>query len=137
VPVGAVFVDASAWIALLIPQDALHESAGAAWRELLRADRPLITTNLVVAEAHVAVRRASGHRPAVQFLHSLGTTRRLELVRSNADLEQRALLILERYTDQPFSFVDAVSFALMRERGIADAFAFDRHFQTAGFALVS
>lgn len=30
----------------------------------------------------------------------------------------------------------AVSFAVMRQRGIGAAFAFDRHFRTAGFDLV-
>jgi predicted nucleic acid-binding protein len=44
--------------------------------------------------------------------------------------------ILRRYAEQDFSLVDAVSFAVMRERGIAEAFAFDRHFLIAGFTLV-
>jgi predicted nucleic acid-binding protein len=32
--------------------------------------------------------------------------------------------------------VDAVSFAVMRQRGLTDAFAFDRHFLAAGFVLL-
>ncbi|MGI8915633.1 MAG: hypothetical protein ACR2JY_17915 [Chloroflexota bacterium] len=39
-------------------------------------------------------------------------------------------------TDQDFSFVDAVSIADMRCRGIAEAFAFDHHFLIAGFTTV-
>ena len=43
---------------------------------------------------------------------------------------------LERYDDQGFSYTDAVSFAVMTERGIRDALAMDRHFATAGFTLL-
>ena len=34
------------------------------------------------------------------------------------------------YADQVFSMVDAVSFAIMQQRGIIEAFGFDRHFVT-------
>ena len=43
--------------------------------------------------------------------------------------------ILRLYADQDFSLADAVSFALMQQRNITEAFAFDRHFLTAGFML--
>jgi predicted nucleic acid-binding protein len=43
---------------------------------------------------------------------------------------------LERYDDQDFSFADAVSFAVMTERGITDALTLDRHFQGAGFRVL-
>ena len=44
--------------------------------------------------------------------------------------------ILRQYADQDFSYVDAVSFALMHHRGLTDAFAFDQHFVTAGVVCV-
>ena len=40
---------------------------------------------------------------------------------------------LARYDDQGFSFADAVSFAVMTERGIREALTLDRHFVVAGF----
>jgi len=36
--------------------------------------------------------------------------------------------------DKRYSLTDCVSFVVMRERGIAEAFAFDRHFEQEGFA---
>jgi predicted nucleic acid-binding protein len=35
------------------------------------------------------------------------------------------------------SLVDCVSFVVMRQLAIRDAFAFDRHFEEQGFTLVS
>ncbi|RLB04974.1 MAG: VapC toxin family PIN domain ribonuclease, partial [Deltaproteobacteria bacterium] len=44
--------------------------------------------------------------------------------------------ILMQYEDQAFSYTDAVSFAVMKQYGITQAFSFDQYFVTAGFSLV-
>jgi uncharacterized protein len=41
-----------------------------------------------------------------------------------------------RFPDQAFTLVDAVSFELMSEEGVTTAFAFDHHFEVAGFTLL-
>lgn len=51
-------------------------------------------------------------------------------------LEQEAEAILRRCGDQDFSYADAVSFALMKARGIKEAFAFAKHLATIGFRRV-
>ena len=130
-----VFVDAGAWIGLALPRDIYHERAAHAYRGLQQSHH-LVTTNLVVSEAYATIRRRGGHVVAMRFLRSLRATSRLTWLYSNAPLEAQAEAILARYADQDFSFVDAVSFAVMHQRGIAEAFAFDRHFLVAGFSLV-
>ncbi len=58
-------------------------------------------------------------------------------MRSTELLEERAVEDwLEPYADQDFSFTDAVSFAVMAERGIAEAITIDSHFAAAGFRMV-
>lgn len=42
-----------------------------------------------------------------------------------------------RFADQSFSLTDAMSFEVMRRAWARGAFAFDRHFVTAGFDLLS
>lgn len=129
-------MDTGAWIAITVARDRHHQAAVAIHRRLLHQAMVLATTNLVVSEAHVAIRRVGGHAPATRFLQSLRHSSRLLKLYSDADLEAQAEDILARYADQDFSFVDAVSFAVMRRRGIAEAFAFDQHFLTAGFVLL-
>jgi predicted nucleic acid-binding protein len=50
-------------------------------------------------------------------------------------LHDRAISWLKARSGKVPSLVDAVSFAVMRERGIREAFAFDEDFQRAGFRL--
>ena len=38
--------------------------------------------------------------------------------------------------DKEWSLTDCASFALMKERGIAEALAHDRHFEQAGFVAL-
>jgi predicted nucleic acid-binding protein len=132
----ALFVDTGAWVALADHDDQYHRRAAAAYPELLRAYRPLVTTDLVVAETHIILRLGLGHGPAMAFLSNLRASACIERVWTTADLQSEAEAILGRYADQDFSLTDAVSFALMRRRGLRTAFAFDRHFATAGFACL-
>jgi hypothetical protein len=131
-----VFVDTGAWLALADTGDGLHDAAIASYPTVLEAGSRLVTTNLVVAESYNLIRRRLGHSPAMSFLESLRASPRLIKIYSDADTESAAEDILLRYDDQDFSFVDAVSFAVMQQEGIAEAFAFDRHFAAAGFTLV-
>jgi predicted nucleic acid-binding protein len=49
------------------------------------------------------------------------------------ELESAALEWLRHHDEREYTFVDATSFATMRELGIYDAFAFDGDFAAAGF----
>jgi predicted nucleic acid-binding protein len=40
---------------------------------------------------------------------------------------------LRRHDERPYSFVDATSFQVMRERRLREALAFDQDFTAAGF----
>jgi len=100
---------------------------------LLEKNTRLLTTNLVVAETHAGLTRARDKTAALKFLTLIGTSSRVQIINSTFDLENQAQDLLRKYHDQRFSLCDAVSFAIMQDLGIKDAFTFDRHFETAGF----
>jgi uncharacterized protein len=131
-----VFVDTSAWIAASNVRDIYHSAATTEYRRLLSGKHRFITTNMVIAEAYIIIRRTGGHPEALSFLRSLSNSPRLEQVYSDNTLEILAESILEGYPDQDFSYTDAVSFAIMRQHGIQQAFTFDSHFATFGFELL-
>lgn len=130
-----IFVDATAWVALADTGDGAHNAAVAAYPGIERRFS-WVTTNLVIAEAQIIIRRRGGQRAGMQFLTQMRSRVRLVKVYSDENLETSAEEILRRYADQDFSLTDAVSFALMRQRGITEAFTFDRHFLIAGFILI-
>jgi predicted nucleic acid-binding protein len=60
----------------------------------------------------------------------------IAVIRARAADEARAKEIIRQYRDKDFSYVDALSFAIMERSGISDAFTFDRHFAQFGLAVV-
>lgn len=131
-----IFVDSGAWLALADRRDRYHETAVTTYPQLLRQTPRFVTTNLVIAESYNLIRRRLGYEPGISFLQSLRQTSRLVRVYSDERLEIEAEEILKQYTDQTFSLVDAVSFAVMQQRSLNQVFAFDSHFQVMGFTLL-
>lgn len=126
-------VDTSFWVALLLPRDAHHDEARAIWE----ADPgPLLCTNHVVGETWTFLRRRAGHGQAVAFLEALTASPRVATVDAEAPAEVEALRWLRRHDERDYSFVDAVSFEVMRRRRLSEALAFDGDFAAAGFVEV-
>lgn len=131
-----IFLDCGAWVALIEVRDAYHTAATDFYNRGLKQWSGWVTTNLMIAEAYILIRRRASHTLALQFLTTMRATPNLIIVYSTAELEIQAEAILRRYADHDFSYTDAVSFAVMRQRGITEAFSFDHHFLTAGFVLL-
>lgn len=132
-----VLVDSGAWIGVANPRDTYHDEATSIYRRLVVDQVPLVTTDLIVAESYNLIRRTRGSAGAFEFLRRLRRMARITRVPLTPLVAELAEQLLEQYADQDFSYVDAVSFVVMRERGIVNAFAFDHHFMTAGFVTVS
>ena len=131
-----LFVDTGAWYALADSSDQHHDEAVEIYPKLLSNYHNLKTTNLVIAETYILIRRSIGHQPAIKFLESIAASPRVTKIYSGNILEETAESILQQYQDQDFSYTDAVSFAVMKQYGITQAFCFDKHFFTAGFILI-
>jgi len=103
---------------------------------LLAGGAGFVTTNHVVGETFTLLRIVKGYGAAAAFLDVLQASRRLERIFVTRETESRAFELLHRYREHPLSFVDGTSFAVMREGRLRHAFAFDRHFATAGFVRI-
>ena len=132
----SLFVDTGAWYALADRSDQNHNQAVDIYPELLRSYHHLTTTNLVIAETYILIRRAMGHQEAITFLENIAASPRVITVYSDSLLGERAEDILRKYQDQDFSYTDAVSFAAMEQYALEKAFSFDQHFVVAGFTLI-
>lgn len=135
---GAVFVDTSALYAVLDGDDARHAQAATHWSELLDGTvdgrRAVITHSAVVVETTALVQRRLG-MPAVRALHD-DVLPVLTVHWIEAELHARAVSALLAAARRDVSLVDWMSFELMRERGIEEAFAYDDDFEAQGFTLI-
>ena len=128
----AIFVDTTALYALLDPSDELHERALSFARSADAAD--LLTHNYVVVETTALAHGRLG--PAQVRALRDDALRSIEIRWIDADVHERAFAALVAAARQRPSFVDWVSFDVMRQEGIDTAFAFDRDFRLQGFETV-
>lgn len=132
-----IFVDTGAWLAGFYQRDQYHVAAVPEFRALRQQRSEWVVTDLVLAELHVHLVRAVGPASAAGFLETVKANPLVREVYVDEELQRAAMVDwLLRFSDQPFSFTDAVSFAAMRSLGIRTAFTFDRHFAVAGFEVV-
>jgi predicted nucleic acid-binding protein len=132
-----VFVDTGAWIALAEIQDPYHERARSYWSMLEQAGARLFTSVPVMLETFTFLYRRGSRDLALRWRDSLPAVQRLEILGCSSDELDQAWLYFERKDLHKLSLVDAISFVVMRKRGIRVALAFDAHFATAGFRLVA
>lgn len=71
--------------------------------------------------------------PALHYARELLNDAEVEIVWVEKPLHRRALDLLLARQDKTYSLCDAVSFVLMRERGLHEALTTDRHFEQEGF----
>lgn len=131
----AVFVDTSAFIAVVDRDQPWHEVAGTYFRETAAAGGPLLVTSLLIVVESTALLQArfgmdlaiAFHDDLLPVVHVRGVD---DLLLTKATIAWRAS------KRRRLSLVDCVSFALMHRDDIRTAFAFDRDFEEEGFALV-
>jgi len=87
---NTIFVDTGAWYALADKTDQHHSRAVKKYPALLKQYSHLTTTNLVVAETYILIRRALGYQAAITFLNNLASSPRITKVYSDTKSELTA-----------------------------------------------
>ena len=131
-----VFVDSSAYLALLDLDDRHHGEAVELVTSLAEQGYRQFTSNILLIETHALILSSLGIAQALQFLREMSESRTI-IVRVRARDEERGQQILFQYTDKDFSFADAISFGVMERLRIRYAFSFDRHFAQYGFTALT
>jgi predicted nucleic acid-binding protein len=91
----------------------------------------------VVLETFTFLDRRGSRSLALRWRASLDTIPRFEVMGCSADDLEQAWRFLDRKEFHRLSLVDATSFVLMRRHRIRVAFAFDAHFDVAGFRCLA
>ncbi|MGH2572703.1 MAG: type II toxin-antitoxin system VapC family toxin [Actinomycetota bacterium] len=124
----SLFVDTSAWYAAADTGDRSNQRA----IKVLRSEEPMVTSDHVLVETWLLIRRRLGMHAANRFWGGLRSgVAAIEPV-GVGDLEL-AWEIGEAFPDQAFSVVDRTSFALMQRLGFERVATFDSDFAVYRF----
>lgn len=126
-----MLLDTSGLFSFFDAGDSRHSTAAA---HLLAAANKL-THNYVLAEfLPLCGARGLNRTRVLHFLTDLVLAPDVEVVWIDAFIHQQAMALLAARLDKTYSLCDAVSFVLMRGRGITEALTTDRHFEQEGFS---
>ena len=130
----SVFVDTSAFLALVGPSDMHHVAAGATWEAVTQRGETLIVTNYILLETFALVQRRFG-LPIVRALQQI-VAPYLQTHWVDASIHALGVAALLAANRRQLSLVDCTSFQAMRQLGIDTVFAFDEHFAEQQFICI-
>lgn len=123
-------------MALVDAGDVNHAPA-ADYQAVIVGKYRLLASNYILDELYTLILIDLGHRYVKDFkykLDRLAADQLLEVVWVDRALAEEAWSVFERFNhDKKWSFTDCVSYAIMKQRGIEEAFTFDHHFEQMGF----
>jgi len=131
--VVTVFVDSSALYALFDADDVNHTRARRTLASLAQS-HALVTHSYVCVETTTLLQRRVGLDAVQAFVDDVVPVLTVDWV--DEPLHRAATVACLAAGQRNVSLVDWASFVQMRRRGIATAFAYDRHFAQQGFELV-
>ena len=129
-----IFMDTGAFLALEDESDEHHEEALQFRREALMKEMvEVISTSHILDETLTLIRGRLEIRASIDFSRKIRKSPVMKMLSVSNDSEKKTLDVFERYDDKTSNFTDCVSFVVMREMGVQEAFTFDRHFVQMGF----
>jgi len=128
-----VYADSAFLYALVNKRDSVHPSAVESLRNVVIAQRPVVTTDYVLAEALTLAKARAGSVAAIRLLDRLEASDVVSIEWIGPQRFESAKAFFRKHADHGYSFTDCTSFVVMRELALTDALTTDRHFVEAGF----
>jgi predicted nucleic acid-binding protein len=127
-----VFVDTSAFYAVLDRDEVNHAVAKEVWMALLQEPANLFTTNYVLVETTALLQQRIGVSAVRVFHEDIVPMLQVEWIAGEG--HRAGVEAVLAAGKKALSLVDCVSFQAMRQAGVRQAFCFDKHFSQQGFA---
>jgi predicted nucleic acid-binding protein len=129
-----VFVDTSAWIALINTGDALAAQAQQILVRLNQQQIILVTTEFVLLEVADALCKTNLRQKTYAYINGIKQALDvIQIIPLEQSLLDRGWAIYHQYSDKDWGLTDCISFVVMKQEGITEAFTSDKHFDQAGF----
>lgn len=128
-----IFVDTSLWYAAHVAEEPKHQES----RQLLLANASGLLTSDYVVDELLTLLSVRGHRNIAERIGDDFWSEKVSRLHwSTRDDVAAAWRVFTTFNDKTWSFTDCVSYAVMKQLGIDEAFALDDHFRQFGFVRV-
>ncbi len=125
-----MLLDTSGLLCLQHRDEPLHDRACSLYRE---AKQPVVHNYILAEYVALVTARRLPRSLAIAFISDIAVDPNVRTIWVDRDLHDRAIELLLARSDKTYSVCDAVSFLVMRDRGIQEALTTDRHFEQEGF----
>jgi predicted nucleic acid-binding protein len=129
-----IFVDTSAFYAVLSADDQNHSAAHPLWVDILERKEEMVCTNYILVETLSLLQRRLGIESVRAFQEDVFPFLNVEWLGEGPHLAAVAAMLTAGR--RQLSLVDCASFEAMRRLGLTTAFAFDPHFTEQGFHCI-
>ena len=129
-----IYVDTSAFLAVVHSGDDQHERAFQTWQNLIENNERLMCNNYVLVESIALVQHRVGME-ALAILHN-EIIPYMEIEWLDESLHNTIVDLALTTNRRQLSLVDLSSFDTMRRHNINTAFTFDSHFHEQGFEVI-
>ena len=128
-----VFVDTSAFKALVDTRDEFHERAVKYWDYMTENGVKSVTSNFILDESYTLIRTKCNLKVCKIFRTMLGdSTERIKVMRVSLSDELDSWAWFDADWSG-LSFTDCTCFSMMKRLGLSTFFGFNKHFDRAGF----
>ncbi|MBI4843670.1 MAG: PIN domain-containing protein [Nitrospirae bacterium] len=129
-----IFIDTSAFFALLDSNDSNHKKAKNAWSSMLNPENILVTSDYILVECFALIQNRLGMEAVRAFHEDVLPVVNIEWI--NSGVHRSGVSALLASSRRRLSLVDCTSFEIMRNLGIRTVFTFDPHFKEQSFICV-
>jgi uncharacterized protein len=130
-----LFIDTGGWVGLFAEGDQYHKQATQAFQRIQGQRIRLLTSDYIFDETLTHLQKFYGRHTAMRCGRWILTTPYVQMARVDEELWEAAWKMFQAYPDKEWSFTDCTSFILMHQHHLWQVFAFDHHFEQAGFQL--
>lgn len=123
-----IFIDASAYIALLVPTDNLHQKALQLANGILTQSSNHITSYGILGEVLTVGSQRHNRQAAIDFVENVLDSK-THIIIENEEFLKRSFKIFQDITDKNVSWIDCYSFAIIEYYKIEKVFSFDKDFK--------
>jgi predicted nucleic acid-binding protein len=132
-----ILIDTGAWYALSDSQERHHGHAGTLFGRLTKgAHGRMGTSDYILDETYTLLRMRLGIEPVGRLRALLGQSSSIQVVRVSDNDFEHSFDLMTAHEDRRWSLTDCMSFVLMQEVEIRDAFTFDHTLSEAGFQVL-